>query len=169
MTFREASVHALEVRGEQGCLIATRPRANLHDRRAIVERIVGHEERFEFGEDAVPHRGQSRHFRAGLGGHLRIVGVCQLLRAGELGFRPVEPPGRIDHFEQPLVLAPERRESFRILERPGVRKLALDLSRPGERLREAIAEAQACLPYFCRKRSMRPAVSTSFCLPVKNG
>lgn len=25
------------------------------------------------------------------------------------------------------------------------------------------------LPYFLWKRSMRPAVSTSFCLPVKNG
>jgi hypothetical protein len=67
------------------------------------------------------------------------------------------------------VLAAERREPFRILERPWVGKLPLYLSGSGERLREAIAEAQACLPYFCRKRSMRPAVSTSFCLPVKNG
>src|SRR5258706_8521830 len=31
------------------------------------------------------------------------------------------------------------------------------------------AFAPSALAYFRRKRSMRPAVSTSFCLPVKNG
>jgi hypothetical protein len=49
------------------------------------------------------------------------------------------------------------------------RKRALDFIRPRERLGEAIAKAQLCFPYLLRNRSTRPAVSISFCLPVKNG
>jgi hypothetical protein len=41
--------------------------------------------------------------------------------------------------------------------------------RARERVTQSFAEAQAVLPYFCRNRSTRPAVSTSFCFPVKNG
>jgi hypothetical protein len=33
----------------------------------------------------------------------------------------------------------------------------------------SLLEPAVCLPYFWRKRSTRPAVSTSFCLPVKKG
>jgi hypothetical protein len=166
MALRKARVHPLEVRGKQSCLVASGPRTDLDDRGPVIERIVRDEERLELLEDAFPGVGQSRRLRAGFGRHLRVVGLGQLLRPGKLGVCTLEPPGRIDDGQQPLVLAAERREPFRILERPGVGKLPLDLSGSGERLREAIAEAQACLPYFCRKRSMRPAVSTSFCLPV---
>ena len=35
-----------------------------------------------------------------------------------------------------------------------------------ERARQPVADAQALVPYFWRKRSTRPAVSISFCLPV---
>ena len=43
-------------------------------------------------------------------------------------------------------------------------------TRPG-RVGESVAEAQALalVPYFWRNRSTRPAVSISFCLPVKKG
>jgi hypothetical protein len=68
-----------------------------------------------------------------------------------------------------LVLAPEIRQSLGILRGLGISELALDRGRPVERLRQPAAKTQAVLPYFCRNRSTRPAVSTSFCLPVKKG
>jgi len=34
---------------------------------------------------------------------------------------------------------------------------------------EPVSQAQVFVPYFCLKRSTRPAVSSSRCLPVKNG
>jgi hypothetical protein len=71
---------------------------------------------------------------------------------------------------QSLVLAPERREPLGVAHRLRVEQLALDLGRALERLGQSIAETQEpVFPYFCRKRSTRPAVSISFCLPVKNG
>jgi hypothetical protein len=55
-------------------------------------------------------------------------------------------------------------------QRAGIRQVALDFPCALNRLGDAVAEAQApVFPYFWRKRSMRPAVSMSFCLPVKNG
>jgi hypothetical protein len=50
-----------------------------------------------------------------------------------------------------------------------VGELLLDLLGAGQRVGESVAEAQLSFPYFWRKRSTRPAVSTNFCLPVKNG
>jgi hypothetical protein len=61
---------------------------------------------------------------------------------------------------------PQFGEPARVSRRGRVRQFALDLLVPRERLREKIAEAQFSLPYFWRKRSTRPAVSISFCLPV---
>jgi hypothetical protein len=68
------------------------------------------------------------------------------------------------------VFAAEGGELALVAERPRIGEVALDLARPRYRLGDAVAEAQASFfPYFWRKRSMRPAVSISFCLPVKNG
>jgi hypothetical protein len=68
------------------------------------------------------------------------------------------------------VLAPERRQELRVSNGLRVGELALDGGEPVNRLGKAVAEAQApVFPYFWRKRSTRPAVSTSFCLPVKKG
>lgn len=53
-----------------------------------------------------------------------------------------------------------------ILQREWIRERRFDLARPGERVAESVAEAQLSFPYFWRKRSTRPAVSISFCLPV---
>jgi hypothetical protein len=67
------------------------------------------------------------------------------------------------------VLAPERREGLGVPQGLRVGELAFDLRSARERVSESAAETQVGLPYFSRKRSTRPAVSTSFCLPVKNG
>jgi hypothetical protein len=68
-----------------------------------------------------------------------------------------------------LVLASERREKPGVANGLRIDERALDLLGAGDRVGEAIAETQVVFPYFCRKRSTRPAVSTSFCFPVKNG
>ena len=79
----------------------------------------------------------------------------------------------LDHLHEPLVLAAQRCHQPGIAERLRVEQLPLDLRRAGERVGEEIPEAQTVagwgLAYFWRKRSTRPAVSISFCLPVKNG
>jgi hypothetical protein len=52
-----------------------------------------------------------------------------------------------------------------------VKQLAFNVGRATERVGEALAKAQtaAFRLNFWLKRSTRPAVSSSFCLPVKNG
>ena len=60
-------------------------------------------------------------------------------------------------------------ESPSVLDRLGIGEARFDFARPFEGVGESIAEAQLSLPYFWRKRSTRPAVSISFCFPVKNG
>jgi hypothetical protein len=104
----------------------------------------------------------------------------------ELVLGLLQAPGQLDNRGEPLVLPPELGELPGVAERAGVEQLALDVRRAGERLGETVAEAQApafsvcfsvcfsacfsvCFWYFWRKRSTRPAVSISFCLPVKNG
>ncbi len=47
-----------------------------------------------------------------------------------------------------------------------VGQFTLDLGSTGERVGQTILKTQAVFPYFWRKRSTRPAVSISFCLPV---
>jgi hypothetical protein len=74
------------------------------------------------------------------------------------------------------VLAAQRGHALLVPDRLRVGELLLYLSGTLERVGEPVAEtqlsvlrAEPCLPYFWRKRSTRPAVSTSFCLPVKKG
>jgi len=69
------------------------------------------------------------------------------------------------------VLAAQRGHQPGVLDRLGIEKVAFDLGGAPERVREPLADAQApaFVPYFWRKRSTRPAVSMSFCLPVKRG
>jgi hypothetical protein len=67
------------------------------------------------------------------------------------------------------VLAPQRGEQLAVAERLWIAKFALDSGGPLDRRRETCADAQVFFfppAYFWRKRSTRPAVSTSFCLPV---
>jgi hypothetical protein len=68
------------------------------------------------------------------------------------------------------MLPTERRHQPGIANGLGIKEIALDLGGAPERVGETVANAQAlALEYFWRKRSTRPAVSMSFCLPVKNG
>ena len=60
-------------------------------------------------------------------------------------------------------------ESPSVLDRFRIGEARFDFARPLEGVGESIAEAQLSLPYFWRKRSTRPAVSISFCFPVKKG
>ena len=61
-------------------------------------------------------------------------------------------------------------ESPSVFHRFGIRERRFDFARLFERFGESIAETQlSFLSYFWRKRSTRPAVSISFCFPVKNG
>jgi hypothetical protein len=79
-------------------------------------------------------------------------------------------PGRHHHHgAQALMFATERGEQFGVTDRPGIEEFALDVLRARARLGQSLAETQVVFPYFWRKRSTRPAVSISFCLPVKNG
>jgi len=85
----------------------------------------------------------------------------------------VAPPGAGKTTRVPLVLAAEPwakdcrilvLEPRRLAARAAAERMAQTL---GERVGETVAEAQSFFPpYFCRNRSMRPAVSTSFCFPV---
>lgn len=92
-----------------------------------------------------------------------------MARVRELALDFVQPARELNDLREALVLAAERRQQLRVAERLGVEQVALDVSRPSDRLGETVAETQLFFSYFCRKRSTRPAVSTSFCLPVKNG
>jgi hypothetical protein len=67
------------------------------------------------------------------------------------------------------MLSSERRQQPRVANGLRINERALDLLYAVERVGEAIAETQVVFPYFWRKRSTRPAVSMSFCFPVKNG
>jgi hypothetical protein len=68
------------------------------------------------------------------------------------------------------VLPSERRHQLGVADGLGIEKVALDRFGAQQRVGEPVADAQAvAFPYFWRKRSTRPAVSMSFCLPVKNG
>ena len=110
-------------------------------------------------------------FGTSLGRHVGVFCDNELAGLRELVVIFVQQGRAFDYLHQPLMFPPERRHQLRIAERLRVEQFPLDDRRAGERVGEEIAEAQvaAGLAYFCRKRSTRPAVSISFCLPVKNG
>jgi hypothetical protein len=66
------------------------------------------------------------------------------------------------------VLAAQLCQTLGVTSRARRGELPLHLVRARKCFFQSIAETQLSLavPYFCRKRSTRPAVSTSFCLPV---
>jgi len=74
---------------------------------------------------------------------------------------------QLDDLLEPLVFPSERGPGLSIAHRLRVEQESLNLRGPDERVGETIAETQVVFfPYFWRNRSTRPAVSTSFCLPV---
>jgi len=67
------------------------------------------------------------------------------------------------------MLATQLGEELGVADGPWISQLSLYVGGARSRVGKTIAETQFVLPYFCRKRSTRPAVSTSFCFPVKKG
>jgi hypothetical protein len=107
---------------------------------------------------------------ARFGGHFGVVNDNELARLRELVIKFFQALGQRDDLTESLVLSSERCEQPTIADCLRIGELALDISRARERVGESITETQGVgFPYFCRKRSTRPAVSTSFCFPVKNG
>ena len=110
------------------------------------------------------------HLCARLGGHFCVVNDNELARLRELVIEFFQPLGQRDDVGEPLVLTSERceqavhrgRSSDRASSRSTSAARSSASARRSRRLRSSV-------PYFCRKRSTRPAVSISFCFPVKNG
>jgi hypothetical protein len=162
----------MQVGGEEGRLVAAGARADLDDRGAVVERVGGDEQRLQLPLELGDAGLEPELLGACFLGHLRVVNGNELAHLRELVLVLPELAGLFDDGAQALVLATEAREELRVTERSRVEQLVLELLRPPQRLVEAVAEAQAVasgFAYFWRKRSTRPAVSISFCLPVKNG
>jgi len=108
-------------------------------------------------------------FSARLGCQLRVVNENELARLRELVIEFLQSLCERYDGRESLVLSSKRCQKPRIANGLGIEQLLFDLGRARERVSESIAKGQFVFPYFCRKRSTRPAVSTSFCLPVKNG
>src|SRR5256885_2031352 len=108
--------------------------------------------------------------------HLGVFRVDELAGFRELVLVSLES---VSHFDQRLempVLAAQRRHAGLVLYGFRIRELSLYLGETLDGVSHPVAQTQlselepaVCLPYFWRKRSTRPAVSTSFCLPVKKG
>ncbi len=163
----EAGVHAIEVGGEERRFVAAGAGADLDDRRAVVERVVGDEEGAQVEFDLLDRAGEAFDLRFGLGGHLGVVNGNELARLHELVLVFPKLLRQLHHGPEPLVLPTEGGQPPGVLGGRGIGKFAFDFGGARDGVRQAGAETQADLPaYFWRKRSTRPAVSTSFCFPV---
>src|SRR5687767_3145634 len=124
-----------------------------------------------------------RLFVARHSGHLWVIEYNELADLRELVVVLLKLFPHVHEWIEMAQLASERRHALGVSYRPGIGKLSLDFTGPLNGLGKAIAETQLFveagaagvaleawpLEYFWRKRSTLPAVSTSFCLPVKNG
>src|SRR6185437_14913904 len=152
--------------GEEGGLVSAGSRANFDDGRAIIERIARQEERQQLSLERSDPRGEPILFRARFRGKLGVVNENELARLRELVLGFPKLGGQLLYRCEAAVLPSQLRKL------PGVAptgcggELLLDLVESGERGVQPFGDAQAGFPYFWRKRSTRPAVSMSFCLPV---
>jgi hypothetical protein len=121
--------------------------------------------RFQAGD----RRFEALDLRARFGRQLGVINRNELARLRELVLLLPKTGGQLYERSKPAMLAAQLGQFLSVPERFRCRQRALDFVRPRERLGEAIAKAQLCFPYLLRNRSTRPAVSTSFCFPVKNG
>jgi hypothetical protein len=128
-----------------------------------------HERRLELGLQFGDRRLEPTDLGARLGRQLGIVNGNELARLRELVLLPLKAGAQLDERSEPPVFATQLSQCLSVPECFRCRERALDLAGPRERLDEAVAKAQLCFPYLVRNRSTRPAVSTNFCLPVKNG
>ena len=164
-----ARVHAVQIRREQRRLVTTGAGANLDDRVTLIEWVLWNDERLELGLQLGGRLLEAFDLGAGLGGQLGVVNRNELARLRELVLLLPKPASQLYERGESAVFAAQLGQRLGIPERFRCRERAFDLFCPRERLGEAVAKAQLCFPYFVRNRSTRPAVSISFCLPVKNG
>ena len=109
-------------------------------------------------------------FGARFGGEFRIVDGDEFARLTQIVVKPLEAIRQRDHLLESLVLASQGGEQLSVADRLGIGQLLLNGGGTLNRRREPCSDAQVVFfpptAYFWRKRSTRPAVSTSFCLPV---
>lgn len=98
-----------------------------------------------------------------------VVNGNELANVRELVIDAIEPVRERHHLGEVSMLTAQLRQAARVARGGRIGEELLDLGRALQRLRQSVGEAQAFVPYFWRKRSTRPAVSISFCFPVKNG
>ena len=163
-------IHAQQVGGKERGLIAPGSGADLNDARTFAEWIGRNEERLGlFLEPGDGFLG-ALDFRTRFGGEFGVFGGNEIARLRQFVVAPGELVRQLDDLEKALVLATEGRPELCVAEGPGVAQFLLNGGGPFDRRRETCADAQVVFfpptAYFCRKRSTRPAVSTSFCLPV---
>jgi hypothetical protein len=106
---------------------------------------------------------------ARLGREFRIFDGDEFTGLGQFIVTSRETIRQRNDLEEALVLAAQGRAQLRVAKGPGIGQLLLDGGGPFDRRRETCPDAQVFFfpaAYFCRKRSTRPAVSTSFCFPV---
>jgi hypothetical protein len=166
VTLDEPRVHAMQIERKKGGFVAARAGANLDDAVTLVERVARDEEGHDRALDARDRCLQPVLLSACFRGHLGIINANELAHLRELVLIPLEAGRHFLDRGEPAMLPSQLREPARISRGRRIGQLALDLRRPRHRVGETIANAQRSLPYFWRKRSTRPAVSTSFCLPV---
>jgi hypothetical protein len=164
-----ARVHAVQISREQGRLVTAGARANLDDGVALVERVLRNDERLELGLELGGRLLEAFDLVAGLGGQLGVVNRNELARLRELVLLLPKPRSQIYERGESAMFTAQLGQLLSVPERFRCRERAFNLFCPRERLGEAVAKTQLCFPYFVRNRSTRPAVSISFCLPVKKG
>jgi hypothetical protein len=104
------------------------------------------------------------------GGQLMVVNANELAGFRELVFVFLKARRQLDERPEAAMFTSQLGALPSVLHRLRIRERRLDLARSFEPFGQSIAEAQlSFLSYFWRNRSTRPAVSISFCLPVKNG
>ena len=175
-SFGEARVHAVQIGGEDRCLVAAGAASDLDNGGPIVQRIVRNECGLYLLDQRLDGHLESDRFGLCFLRHLGVIRVDELAGFRELVLVLLES---VPHFDQGLqmpVLAAQRGHALLVPYALRIGELSLYLRGPLDGVPEPVAETQVselepatCLPYFWRKRSTRPAVSTSFCLPVKKG
>jgi hypothetical protein len=165
----ESRVHAVQVGGKQGCFVAAGTGTDLDDSVARVQWVLRYERRLELRFQLGDRRLEALDLRARFGRQLRVVNGNEVARLRELALLLPKAGCQLYERREPAMLAAQLGQFLSVPDCLRRRQRALDFRRPRERLGEAIAKAQLCFPYLVRNRSTRPAVSTSFCLPVKNG
>src|SRR5262249_2708146 len=182
-------VHAAELGREQRRLVATGARTNLHEDVLVVVGIAGQQQALEVNFQGALARRELVDLGLGQLGQLSVAAlgrdVLSLAHLAKNVAVPAEAPADL----LPVgVLLGEAGVLGLLREDGGARQPPGDLLRPLFDLAELVKQhggsapparkrpprpayccAAGCRLYFRWKRSTRPAVSMSFCLPVKNG